>query len=145
MRELRVSHLMNEKVVALLRSKALLKRDGGCSSPWDIDDYELHTHPDLHEKMRKIAENVLVECEYAAYGYPILANKAGIIFAIALGTSVLAFRLPPDAIREMVKEGGAVKREYGDDWVTIDPWGRDNNSLKRWCLAAYLFSETLSQ
>lgn len=144
MGELR-DHPKNARVVALLKAKALPKKNGGDVSPWDIDDYELHTHPDLREKLREIASDALVECECAAYGYPVLTNNDGIIFAIARGTSDLAFRLPPDGILEVVKEGGVVKREYGDDWVTIDPWGKNNDNLKRWCLAAYRFSETLSQ
>ena len=139
------NHPKNEKAVAFLRSKALLKKNGGCSSPWDIDDYELHTHPDLREKLREIATSTLVECECAAYGYPVLANKAGVIFAIARGTSDLTFRLPPNSISEVIKEGGKIEQEYGDDWVTVNPWGRDGDNLKRWCLAAYRFSETLSQ
>ncbi len=140
-----IRHPQNAGVIALLKSKAVLKSKGGCSSPWDIDEYELHTHPDLRKKLQEIAGNGLAEYECAVYGYPVLANRTGIIFAVARGVAVLDFRLPADMRLEVLRGGGKINKEYGDDWVTVDPWRKGRNRFTEWCLAARRHAERISR
>jgi len=47
---------LNVNLMNSLREKAINKNEGGTASKWDIDDYELHTHPDLVEKFKKVAD-----------------------------------------------------------------------------------------
>lgn len=140
-----IRHPHNAGVMALLKSKAVLKSKGGCRSPWDIDEYELHTHPDLRQKLQEIAGNDLAEYECAVYGYPVLAGRNGVVFAVAQGTGDLALRLPAGVRLEAVRQGGTMNKEYGDEWVTVDPWRKEDNRLKKWCLAAHRYAEGLSR
>jgi hypothetical protein len=84
-------------------------------------------------------------------GYNVLINAHGIIFAIAMGTGFMAFRLSPQD-RELAAElGGATVDGLNQAWVTFDPWDvnlRTNKligDLKYWCEQALSYADTLSE
>lgn len=138
------NHPKSEKIVALLKENAVRRNVGESVSKWDIDEYELHTHPDLQYKLEKIAADFLSECEYALFGYPVLATSDGVIFCIVRGTSTLALRVPGDVEKQVKKFGGMDAPEYGDDWVSISPWSTDERYLKDWCQRAHEYATTVA-
>ncbi len=69
-----------------------------------------------------------------AYAWLALHTSANRIFALALGMSTLAFRLPPDVSTEAIRSGGEAAPEMGSGWVRFQlGWNMD---LNRWCKAA---------
>ena len=100
-------------------------------SAFDMDEYELHCHPDLIEHL------VALGGDYRpCYGLPVLVHENGVAFAFAEGTSTLVLRLPPAAQADVLDAESssdhdrATIREttlrlaeaLGPDWVAADPW-----------------------
>lgn len=124
---------------------------------------ELGVHPDLAERLREIGESVGVATEGAGRGAA-LTHPNGLAFAIAHGTSALAFRLPPDVHAEAALAPGSTTRNaaetreltlileeaIGPDWVAVDPWPLELSAeeglaqLHRWCRAAFEHVATLA-
>jgi hypothetical protein len=100
---------------------------------YDIDTYELHTHPDLCDHLYGLNPH----CKGAAYGYPILVEPGGIIFGLAMSTSFLAFRLPPPDHENAVRAGGAAAPDLGEEWVSFPAWATDAIILQEWCRKAH--------
>ena len=113
---------------------AFLKAQGvkGSGDVYDLDGWQLHTHPDLCEQLEKLCP----ACYGGRYGVPVLAGAEGVVFALALGTSTLAFRLDGAARAEALEAGGREFREAGDGWTAVDPWRTPLETLKRWCRRA---------
>ena len=110
---------------------ALLQKQGvkGTGDVYDLDGWQLHTHPDLCERLQSLNPH----CYRGAFGVPVLATDRGVWFGVAIGTSTLALRLPPD---EAKAAGGRDFPNAGPDWVSVDPWQTDLDTLKRWARAA---------
>ena len=97
---------------------------GQASPPGGPDDYtlgswQLHTHPDLMERLRELAPGWPLT---AAYGVPLLAGE-GIAAVVALGTGWLVVRidhLPPGVQSEDPAAGRW--SAAGDDWHVVSPW-----------------------
>jgi hypothetical protein len=110
--------------------------------PWVIDGYELHTHPDLHERLLQVAVALPRGCEAALFGCPVLAVR-GVVFAATLGTSFLGVRLAGDDVPLALELGGQSWSNAGDDWVSFDAWNIDVptrtwiGDLSYWCERAY--------
>jgi hypothetical protein len=91
---------------------------------YTLGSWELHTHPDLMERLGELAPGWPLT---AAYGVPMLACE-GIAAVVALGTSPLAVRigsLPPGI--ETVHPMASLTFVRGD-WQLVDPW---QNQLTR--------------
>src|SRR2546421_6045932 len=79
-----LSHEPNAEVIAFLRERAVQRTDG---------TYQEHTHPDLVDLLRTSGDGLGATVEYF-YGFPTLVGSNGVVFAYALGTSVIVFRAP---------------------------------------------------
>jgi hypothetical protein len=77
----------NERLSTYLQAQA---HRGDQPSGFDIDEFELHCHPDLIEHLVALGGSYV-----ACYGLPVLVHENGIAFAFAQGTSTLLLRLPP--------------------------------------------------
>jgi hypothetical protein len=103
---------------------ALLEFLRGQASPPDgpgdytLGSWQLHTHPDLIERLRELAPGWPLT---AAYGVPMLAGE-GVAAVVALGTDWLAVRagfLPP----EVETEEPAPQWSFAHgDWHVLRPW-----------------------
>jgi hypothetical protein len=134
---------LNEGLLAFLRGRA--RR--GTPSQWDVDDYELHTHPDLIERLTEAAGWTRAEM-CAAYGCPVLVHPNGVVFALALGMRALFFRLPPE-LRGGLRQA-EVDPGIGVDWVAVEAWPADltgaegTRRVKQWCRRAYEHAGSLA-
>ncbi|MCA1702124.1 MAG: hypothetical protein LC808_02185 [Actinobacteria bacterium] len=93
------------KLRAVLRRQSA-EPSGQQRSPWDIDAYELHAHPDLIDRVRELSEGS--ERSVAPmFGLPVLVRPGRHAFAIAVGTSTLSLRLDeePTDVRLLSKPG----------------------------------------
>src|SRR5205823_3458362 len=59
---------------------------------WDIDEYELHCHPDLMERLEQVAADTQGRLS-AAFGVPVLVHPNGIAFGFARGMWNLFLRV----------------------------------------------------
>jgi hypothetical protein len=120
------------------RNKALLKgleKQGvkGRGDAFDLDGYQLHTHPDLCDLLRSLNPH----CFGGAYGIPVLANDPGIVFALARGTSYVAFRLPDSDWEAAREAGGFDSPDLGEGWFGFEAWRTEKDLLTAWCRAAH--------
>ncbi len=120
----RFPHPANAALLAHLE-----KKPGPAKTEYRLEGYELHAHPDLMDHLYPLNPC----CKASAYGYPVLAGAGGIIFAVAMGTSFLAFRLGED---ERPK-GGTPFPEAGPGWAAVDPWRTEAKTLSALCRAAH--------
>ncbi len=105
----------NAALLGYLRGQAV---PAGGPEDHALGSWQLHTHPDLMERLRELAPGWPLT---AAYGVPLLARD-GIAVVVALGTGWLAIRvgsLPPDV--ETVEPDTAWSFA-GADWHFISPW-----------------------
>ena len=105
-----------------------------------IDSFELHTHPDLTERLKNVAgkQRVLLR---PAYGCPLIVAPTGVAFALAHGQRLLAFRLPTET-RDLAREMGAVERpDLGEGWFGFDAWAPDVPMKKHLGDLAYFCEE----
>ena len=110
----------NKLLLEDLKERAVPRQPSN-TSPFDLDGYELHTHPDLVERLYALAKSLPPSCRGAIYGYPVLAVNE-VIFAVATGTHLLAMRLPEN-MRKMAEEyTGKPYPKWGPDWYTFGPW-----------------------
>ena len=106
------------KLRAVLRRQSAQPSDQQ-RSPWDIDAYELHAHPDLIDRLRELGAGN-EQSVVPVFGLPVLVRPGGHAFAIAVGTSTLLLRLDeePTDVRLSSKPG------WFDvaGWVALDAW-----------------------
>lgn len=111
----------NAPVLADLRSRAV-RRNARNGSPWDVDDYELHTHPDMTERLETLVAAVPGLRLVPLVGYVgVVAGER--IVAVGEGTSRLALRLvredaPPEA-------EASAHPSFGAGWSAVDIWLTD--------------------
>lgn len=76
------------------------------------------------------------------YAYVVLHTRRHRIFGIACGTSLLAYRVPPEQQEEALSCGGKPCGEIGTEWIAFPPWeGREPGvRLRRWCGIAYEYA-----
>jgi ribosomal protein L7/L12 len=123
---------------------------------YDIDDYVLHTHPDLVEQFIKLTKvpDQLAACLGAAYGYPVLVSPINnILFATAIGMDDLLIRLPEAAREGVFSSFSKVVKlardddfftDFGEDWIVGDAWEVPQEVLFSWLTIAYAFTGTSS-
>jgi hypothetical protein len=129
----------NRAVLARLRERAVARP---ADDPWALDGFELHTHPDLQERLDHVAAGQPGGRSVGLYGVPVLI-AADVVYAIAGGTSRVYLRIPAGPTRdEVVRHGGDADVDFGPEWVGADAWLSDLTSaegtrlLASWVAAA---------
>jgi hypothetical protein len=84
-------HLANRDVLQVLERQA--KRAKPAYAAIDIDEYKLHTHPDVVARLAAAGAELDAPM-VAVYEVPVLMQRNHVIFAIACGMDTLVFRLP---------------------------------------------------
>lgn len=134
----RYAHPRNGPLLQLLKNTAVK----GKGDVYDLDGYELHTHPDLCDYLQGLNRF----CYGGAYGVPVLANDQGILFAVARGTSFVAFQLPePEQSEAKAVGGGQDFPEAGDDWISVEAWRTDQTLVVKWCRAAHAYANSIGK
>jgi hypothetical protein len=87
---------------------------------WDIDAFELHSHPDLTERLIEVTASLTVSL-VAAYGVTCIGHSNGVVFGFVRGGFVLFFRL-----RRSSSEAEP-QPEIGSDWFRFDAFPSDPN------------------
>ena len=106
----------------VLRELELAAVPGGPEPAYAIDAYELHTHPDLGERLLSLAEGVAGASGVGVYGVACLLDDAGVIRVVARGTSGLWVRAEADDHARLVAADAWAAPELGPDWVRMDAW-----------------------
>jgi hypothetical protein len=129
----------NRAVVGVLRKRAVRRPP---DDPWALDGFELHTHPDLQERLDHVAAGRPGGHSVGLYGVPVLI-AADVVYAIAGGTSRVYLRIPAGPTRDEVeRHGGDADVDFGPEWVGADAWLSDLPSaagtrlLASWVAAA---------
>ncbi|TDU03363.1 hypothetical protein EDD99_1785 [Streptomyces sp. 846.5] len=118
---------------ALLNFLRPLARPPSGPGDWTLGEWQLHTHPDLEERLADLTPRERLhsptlttrtirahqEQLHCAYGVPVLCYE-GIAVAVAMGTGTLLVRLP--ALPENLKPGEPVPPLTDHDWQSVDPW-----------------------
>jgi hypothetical protein len=133
----RYAHSRNAALLNQLKTSGV----PGRGEPYDLDGWQLHTHPDLCDHLQSLNRF----CFGGAYGIPVLANDAGVVFALAQGTSYVAFQLP-DARWEAAREAGGVDAwQFGEGWFAFDAWKTPKDALLEWCRTAHDFANKIGK
>jgi hypothetical protein len=109
----------NAAVLAVLRGRGVYDPN---RAPWTLDGYELHSHPDLEERLGQLADGLPGGRTIGLYGAPGLAAN-GVVYAVAGGMSTINLRLPAGMVRDEIRayeDRGPC--EFGPDWVVADAW-----------------------
>jgi len=125
----RYAHPRNAALLGFLKKTAVK----GTGDGYDLDGYELHTHPDLCDYLQAFNRY----CYGGAYGTAVLADESGVIYAVARGTSFVAFQLEEPEQSEAKAAGGADFPEAGDGWISVEGWRTDKDLMAQWCRAAH--------
>ena len=100
----------NREVLTFLESQAAPTNPKTAS--WDIDSYELHSHPDLTERLLEVTTGLNVH-PVAAYGVTCVSHPNGVLFAFVRGGFVVFLRLPHS-------KTAASQPAVGRDWFKTD-------------------------
>jgi hypothetical protein len=110
----------NADLLAYLRSSA----QPATGRRWaDLDGFELHTHPDLIERLGELAGSP--RAVVAFYGVVGIVVK-GLAAVVALGTDTLLLRLParPKGVRFELP----VEPMCGNGWYAVSAWDADRHA-----------------
>lgn len=105
----------NGLLLGFLRGQASPPKLGRADA---LGEWELHTHPDLMERLCELAPGWPLT---AAYGVPILACE-GVAAVVALGTDWLAVRIDRLPVGIKTLEPAPAWTFAGGDWHIVDPW-----------------------
>lgn len=133
----RYAHPRNAALLKVLKATAVK----GKGDVYDLDGYELHTHPDLCEYLQAFNRY----CYGGAFGVPVLADEGGVIFAVARGTSFVAFLLPEPEQSAAKAAGGRDYPDAGDDWISVEAWKTDKDQMVKWCRAAHAYANSIGK
>jgi len=112
----------NEAVLDALGSAAELTAPGVGPSPYAIDGFVLHAHPDLCERLLDVAEGIDNASAVGVFGLPCLVDRGGVLRAVARGTSSLWLQLAAATRAELGPDEAWPAGELGSDWVRVDAW-----------------------
>ena len=104
-------HPLNAPLLTMLRKQGVK----GSGDAYDLDGWQLHTHPDLCDHLQSLNR----ACYRGDFGVPVLANARGLHFAVARGTSFLAFRLPEPERSEAKAAGESENFTYWTAMVRV--------------------------
>ena len=109
-----------------------------------------HAHPDLAEILRTAVRPlgaVDVFCpDWPTYHY-VVASTRHVIFAFAIGTNTIAFRLDPEYYARALTTGASAYPAGGEDWVSFAPF-RDNwprPDFEFWARKAYVYARDMPE
>src|SRR5215469_10272712 len=106
----------NGSLLGFLRGQ--VSPPSGPGRAYALGDWELHTHPDLMDRLCELAPGWPLT---AAYGVPLLASE-GVAAVVALGTGWLAVRIDRLPASVMTLESAPAWTFAGGDWYIVDPW-----------------------
>lgn len=109
-------HPANRVLLGYLRAQAR-RPTSPADYTYAIDEWQLHTHPDLLERLGELAPDGIPVIPL--FGVPALATD-GIVAAVALGTSWLMVRLPrlPDGLE--TQDPIPPLSDHG--WQSVSAW-----------------------
>lgn len=105
----------NASLLGFLRGRA---RPPGGPGDYVLGAWQLHTHPDLMDRLCELAPGWPLT---AAYGVPLLACE-GVAAVVALGTDWLAVRIGCLPANVGTLEPAPDWCFAGGDWHIVDPW-----------------------
>ncbi|MHA6762584.1 hypothetical protein [Streptacidiphilus sp. PAMC 29251] len=121
----------------------LLRKQGFACEQGDFvyEGWELHTHPDLVERLESLAPHWPV---LATFGMPVLAAK-GVAAVVAWGTDTLLLRLP-EGPPEVLKAAAPCPplTDPGQGWYSVRPWQSELGSAKSKRLLSLLVQHALA-
>ena len=134
----------NRAVFEWLETRSQLK-DRRSSSAWDIDEYVLHSHPDLSERLDEVGEGLSGGGRHVGVrGYAALVDDQGVIRVVAMGNAGFAVRIRDDVVRaEIAVHSRFATTAFGDGWIGADPWpwnlprAEGTAHLRAWLQAAF--------
>jgi hypothetical protein len=106
----------NGSLLGFLRSQG--SPPSGPGRAFALGAWELHTHPDLMDRLCELAPGWPLT---AAYGVPLLAYE-GVAAVAALGTGWLAVRIDHLPANIKTRESAQAWTFAGGDWHIVDPW-----------------------
>jgi hypothetical protein len=107
----------NRDLIEFLRHQAR----PGKADRWDLDGWEMHVHPDLQERMRELAGDVV-----AVHGLlAVVVDGVGAAVALGTGTVLLRLPAPPPGLRP----DRPVPPLSGRGWYAVDAWSSDPGRL----------------
>ena len=127
----------NGSLLGFLRSQA--SPPSGPGRAYALGAWELHTHPDLMERLCDLAPGWPL---IAAYGVPLLAYE-GVAAVVALGTGWLAVRIDRLPVNIKTLKPAPAWTFAGGDWHIIDPWQGELAAADGTCVLRGLVSEAL--
>ena len=110
------------------------------TAAFDLDEYQLHAHPDLAERLAEAGAGLDASL-VAAYGVPVLLHPGGVIFAVGYGSDTVLYRLPAGLRARVAPSRWAY--DVGDVWVAADAWLSDvpreegTGRVREWCRLAH--------
>lgn len=132
-------HPANANVLQALSLQAVAKTPQN-KSQWDIDSFELHTHPDLMERFELLADSLPSGYRRVAHcGCPTLAAENGIVFAFASGMSQVTLRLLNGTELPTTK----IAFDLTAPWYSFSPWAKDTEPLKQEFRSAFEEAEKI--
>jgi hypothetical protein len=131
-----IVHPENESIVAYFKANSV--------HDTQTDTYRLHARPDLTAELHDvIAETDIPGTRIrtgSMYGWPVVANQDGVVFAWTGGTSDVFLRIKGDKADGACKDGARIDPTYPPDWLNfyIARLGQNwREVLKRWVKIAY--------
>ncbi|MFE9820550.1 hypothetical protein [Streptomyces sp. NBC_00236] len=127
----------NRALLDLLRQQGVPQERGADA----YEGWELHTHPDLVERLEDLAPQWPV---LATFGVPVLAGK-GIAAVVAWGMRMLLVRLPeapPEPLE--LAEPCPLLTDPGQGWYSVCPWQRELHSAESKARLSLLIRHALS-
>lgn len=119
-------------------------RTSRTASPWDIDGFELHSHPDLSERLDELAAGVPGGNRFrGVYGYAALIDDRDVLRVVALGNAGLAMRIEDPGVRADIAANSRFSWESVEGWIGADPWPVDlpleegTTRVRSWLKAAF--------
>ena len=91
-------------------------------SPYSIDAYVLHTHPDLCDRLLALADGVGGVTAVGVYGIPCLIDGDRAIRVFARGTSSLWLSAPAASRAALGPDESWPAPELGPSWIRLDAW-----------------------
>ena len=116
----------NATILEHLRS-ATAPRTRRNASPWDVDAFELHSHPDLTERLDELRQGVTGAGSHVGiYGYTALVDRGGAVRVVSLGNAGFAIRVADPAVRADIEANSRFRWHAPDPaWIGADPWPFD--------------------
>ncbi|SEM69032.1 hypothetical protein [Streptacidiphilus jiangxiensis] len=127
----------NTTLLDLLRAQGVPQERGA----YAYEGWELHTHPDLVERLVDLAPRWPV---LATFGVPVLAAK-GIAAVVACGMGMLLVRLPEVPTEPLESAAPCPPlTDPGQGWYSVCPWQGELSSVESKRLLSLLVQHALS-